>query len=311
MTATVRLSDRAAIKPGEPLRRHTTLHVGGPADWFLKIGATEGDEPLQRALQWAHAEGVPVTVIGGGSNILAADAGVDGLVIKLLTPRSEIVVDTRDPDAPIVTGHAGMLISGFAEACGDRGLAGLAWAVGLPGTLGGTVANNAGAHGGDMAASFLDATVITLDGESRTVTAEEMRYSYRHSALKDGVLCGVLTTVRVRLAPGDPSALRALAKEYHDWRKVAQPQAASAGSMFQNPPGDAAGRLIEAVGMKGARCGDAEVSPVHANFIVNRGKATAADILALGDRCKARVKEQFGVDLQYEVQRIGRWMVGE
>jgi UDP-N-acetylmuramate dehydrogenase len=311
MTAAVRLSDRAAIRPGEPLRRHTTLHVGGPADWFLKTGAAEGDESLRHALQWARAEGVPVTVIGGGSNILAADAGVEGVVIKLLTPRPEIVVDTRDSEAPIVTGHAGMLISGFAEACGERGLAGLAWAVGLPGTLGGAVANNAGAHGGDMAASFLGATLITLDGESRTVTADEMHYSYRHSALKDKVLRGVLTTVRVRLSPGDPAALRALAKEYHDWRKIAQPQAASAGSMFQNPPGDAAGRLIEAAGMKGARFGDAEVSPVHANFIVNRGKATAADILTLGNQCKARVKERFGVDLQYEVQRIGRWMVGE
>ncbi len=311
MTATVRLSDNAAIKAGEPLRRHTTLHVGGPADWFLKIGAADGDEPLQRALQWAHAEGVPVTVIGGGSNILAADAGVDGLVIKLLTPRPEIAVDASDPDAPVVTGHAGMLISGFAEACGERGLAGLEWAVGLPGTLGGAAANNAGAHGGDMASCFLDATLITLDGERRTVTADDMRYSYRHSALKDGLLRGVLTTVRVRLVPGDPAALRTLAKEYHDWRKVAQPQAASAGSMFQNPPGDAAGRLIEAAGMKGVRIGDAQVSPVHANFIVNLGRATAADILTLGDECRRRVRDQFDVELQYEVQRIGRWHAGE
>src|SRR5262249_22101438 len=124
MTATMRASDTAAFRTGEPLRRHTTLHVGGPADWFLKIGARHGAEPPQRALQWAHARGVPVTVIGGGSNILAADAGVDGLVIKLLTPRPEIAVDESDPDAPIVTGHAGMLISGFAEACGERGLAG-------------------------------------------------------------------------------------------------------------------------------------------------------------------------------------------
>jgi UDP-N-acetylmuramate dehydrogenase len=311
MTATMHAGAAAAFREGEPLRRHTTLHVGGPADWFLKIGAKEGDEPLRRALRWAHGAGVPVTVIGGGSNILAADAGVEGLVIKLLTPRPEIAVDARDPDAPIVTGHAGMLMSGFAEACGERGLAGLAWAVGLPGTLGGAVANNAGAHGGDMAASFVDATLIAPDGARRTVTAEEMHYSYRHSALKDGLLRGVLTTVRVRLAPGDPAVLRALAKEYHDWRKVAQPQGASAGSMFQNPPGDSAGRLIEAAGMKGVRIGDAQVSPVHANFIVNLGKATAADVLALGDLCRERVRERSGVELRYEVQRIGRWATAE
>jgi UDP-N-acetylmuramate dehydrogenase len=162
-----------------------------------------------------------------------------------------------------------------------------------------------------MAASFLDATLITLDGERRTVTADDMHYAYRHSALKDGLLAGVLTTVRVRLSPGDPVSLRAAAKEYHDWRKVAQPQAASAGSMFQNPPGDAAGRLIERAGMKGVRVGDAQVSPVHANFIVNLGKATATDILTLGNECRTRVREQFGVSLQYEVQRIGRWTVGE
>lgn len=307
MSGTIRVGERAAIVAKEPLRRHTTLHVGGPADWFLKTGMAEGDAPLVRALQWARAEGIPFTVIGGGSNLLAADAGVDGLVIKLLTPKPEIAVDDADPAAPVVTGHAGMLMSGVAEACGARGLAGLAWAVGLPGTLGGAVVNNAGAHGGEMAAAFLDATLIARDGTARTMTADAMHYAYRHSALKDGALCGVLTTVRVRLSPGDPAALRVLAKEYHDWRKVAQPQAASAGSLFQNPPGDAAGRLIEAAGMKGARVGDAIVSPVHANFLVNLGKATAADVLALGEACRAKVYEQFGVVLQYEVQRIGRW----
>ena len=133
MSGVVTLTERAKITAHEPLRRHTTLHVGGPADWFLKIGAADGDEPLQRALQWAAAEGIPVTVIGGGSNILAADAGVDGLVIKLLTPRLAPAIDRSDPSAPLVTGHAGMPMSGFAEACGEAGLAGLEWAVGLAG----------------------------------------------------------------------------------------------------------------------------------------------------------------------------------
>jgi UDP-N-acetylmuramate dehydrogenase len=307
MSGVVTLTERAAIKAHEPLRRHTTLHVGGPADWFLKIGAADGDEPLQRALRWAAAEGIPVTVIGGGSNILAADAGVDGLVIKLLTPRLAPEIDLSDPAAPLVTGHAGMLMSGFAEACGDAGLAGLEWAVGLPGTLGGAVANNAGAHGGEMSASFSDATLLLLDGTRRTVRVDEMAYRYRHSAVKDGALRGLLTTIRVRLAPGDPDTLRATAIAYHDWRKTAQPQAASAGSMFQNPPDDAAGRLIEACGLKGFTIGQAQVSPVHANFLVNLGKATAADVLAVGDHCQRAVHERFGVQLQYEVQRIGRW----
>lgn len=307
MTGVVPLTDRAAITADEPLRRHTTLHVGGPADWFLKVGAADGDEPLQRALQWAAAEGIPVTVIGGGSNILAADAGVEGLIIKMLAPRVAPHIDRSDPEAPLVTGHAGMPMSGFAEACGAAGLAGLEWAVGLPGTLGGAVANNAGAHGGEMSESFFDAAIILMDGARRTVTAAGMRYSYRHSALKDGALRGVLTTVRVRLAPGDPAALRAKAIEYHDWRKTAQPRAASAGSLFQNPPGDAAGRLIEACGLKGFAIGQAQVSPVHANFLVNLGKATAADALAVGEHCRRCVRERFGIDLQYEVQRIGRW----
>lgn len=301
------MTDRAAITANELLRRHTTLHVGGPADWFLKIGAAAGDEPLRYALEWAAAEGIPVTVIGGGSNILAADAGVAGLVIKVLTPRPMIQLDLTDPAAPVVTGHAGMLISGFAEACGERGLAGLEWAVGLPGTLGGAVVNNAGAHGGEMRASFLDAALIRLDGTPESVTAADLGYAYRHSTIKDGTRAGILTTIRVRLSPGDPAALRARAVAYHDWRKTAQPQAASAGSLFQNPPGDAAGRLIEACGLKGFTVGQARVSPVHANFIVNLGKATAADVIAVGDHCRTSVKEQFGIELDYEVQRIGRW----
>lgn len=307
MTAGARVTDRLAIKADEPLRRHTTLHVGGPAEWFLKTGAAEGDAPLRDALRWAASEGIAVTVIGGGSNILAADAGVPGLVIKVLTPRPMIAVDLADPTAPVVTGHAGMLISGFAEACGERGLAGLEWAVGLPGTLGGAIANNAGAHGGEMSTSFLDATLIRFDGTSVAIAADDLAYAYRHSTIKDGILRGILTTVRVRLSPGDPVALRARAAEYHDWRKTAQPQAASAGSMFQNPPGDAAGRLIEACGLKGFTIGQAQVSPVHANFIVNLGKATAADVLAVGDHCRACVRARFGIALHYEVQRIGRW----
>lgn len=309
MTTTVPLTDRAAITANEPLRRHTTLHVGGPADWFLKIGAADGDEPLRRALQWAAAEGVPVTVIGGGSNILAADAGVDGLVIKMLTPRLAPQIDGSDRQAPLVTGHAGMPISGFAEACGAAGLAGLAWAVGLPGTLGGAVANNAGAHGAEMSASFFDAEVVFLDGARRVVDGAAMAYRYRHSAIKDGVVQGVLTTIRVRLAPGDPNELRTLALENHQWRKTAQPQAASAGSMFQNPAGDAAGRLIDACGLKAFTIGQAQVSPVHANFLVNLGKATAADVWAVGEHCRRVVRVRFGIELQYEVQRIGRWDV--
>ncbi|MDQ2783655.1 MAG: UDP-N-acetylmuramate dehydrogenase [Chloroflexota bacterium] len=305
------MADRAAIKAREPLRRHTTLHVGGPADWFLKIGAADGDEPLCRALQWATTESIPVTVIGGGSNILAADAGVAGLVIKVLTPRPMIQIDLANPVAPVVTGHAGMLMSGFAETCGQRGLAGLEWAVGLPGTLGGAVVNNAGAHGSEMSASFFDATLIRFDGTPQTITADEMTYAYRHSAIKDGTIPGALTTIRVRLAPGDPAELHARAVAYHDWRKTAQPQAASAGSMFQNPPGDAAGRLIEACGLKGLTIGQAQVSPVHANFIVNLGKATATEVIAVGDRCRACVMARFGIALHYEVQRIGRWETRE
>ncbi len=311
MTATVQLMNGIMLQSGEPLRRHTTLHVGGPADWFLKVGAANGDEPLCRALQWAMTEGIAVTVIGGGSNVLAADAGVAGIVIKVLTPRSTIQIDLADPAAPVVTGHAGMLMSGFAEMCGERGLAGLEWAVGLPGTLGGAVANNAGAHGSEMSASLLEATMIRRDGMPKSVTAADLAYSYRHSAIKDGTLQGILTTIRLRLSPGDPAALHARAVSYHDWRKTAQPQAASAGSMFQNPPGDAAGRLIDACGLKGLTIGQAHVSPVHANFIVNLGKATAADVIAVGDHCRACVMARFGITLRYEVQRIGRWNTRE
>jgi len=304
----VRLTDGLPLRVGEPLKRHTTLKVGGLADWYLRVNAAASEAPLIRALAWAHAEGVPVTVIGGGSNLLVADAGVRGLVVKVLAPPAPLDVDESDSNAPIVTAHAGTMISGFAEECGRQGLAGLEWAVGLPGTLGGAVANNAGAHGSDMAANFLDATLVIPEGMRRIVTADDMRFQYRHTALKDGALAGVLTTVRVRLGRGDAAALAAKAAEYHEWRKVAQPRAASAGSMFQNPSGDAAGRLIEACDLKGTRIGGAVISTVHANFFTNPdGTATAADVRALGELCRVRVREQFGIGLQYEVQRLGDW----
>lgn len=303
----VRLTDGLPLRAGESLKRHTTLKVGGLADWYLRVSAAD-EAPLVRALTWAHAEGVPVTVIGGGSNLLVADTGVRGLVVKVLAPPAPLDVDESDPDAPIVTAHAGTMISGLAEACGARGFAGLEWAVGLPGTLGGAVANNAGAHGSDMATNFLDAILVTAAGVRRTVTANDMRFRYRHTALKDGALAGVLTTVRVRLGRGDASALAAKAMEYHEWRKVAQPRVASAGSMFQNPPGDAAGRLIEACGLKGTRIGGAVISPVHANFFTNpNGVATAADVNTLGELCRERVRDRFDISLQYEVQRLGDW----
>jgi UDP-N-acetylmuramate dehydrogenase len=286
-----------------PLAPYTTFKVGGPAEWFFE--ARTADE-IVAALRLARASGVSVTLVGGGSNVLIGDRGVRGLVIR---PRGGHV---EQIDRDRVRADAAVTINGLVRWTVQRGIAGLeAWA-GTPGTVGGAIFGNAHFAGrliGDLVESV---RLAALDGETRDLSRAEMEFGYDRSRLqKTGEV--LLSTV-FRVSPGDPSALRAVARESLAYRKKTQPlETPSAGCIFQNPdrsdvPADippSAGALVDRAGLKGTSRGDARVSTTHGNFIVNEGHASAAEIRALIDLCRARVREQFGVALQEEIVYVG------
>jgi UDP-N-acetylmuramate dehydrogenase len=286
-----------------PLASFTTFKVGGPAEWFFE--ARTADE-IVAALRLARVSGVSVTLLGGGSNVLIGDRGVRGLVIR---PRSGHV---EQIDRERVRADAAVTINGLVRWTVQRGIAGLeAWA-GTPGTVGGAIFGNAHFAGrliGDLVESV---RLAALDGETRDLSRAEMEFGYDRSRLqKTGE---VLLSAVFRVSTGDPAALRVVARESLAYRKKTQPlDTPSAGCIFQNPdrsdvPADipaSAGALVDRAGLKGTSRGDARVSTTHGNFIVNEGHASAAEIRALVDLCRARVREQFGVALQEEIVYLG------
>lgn len=294
----------------EPMARHTTMHIGGAAEAYL---AVHDCAHLSAVLRLAAQAGVTPFIMGGGSNLLVADAGLPGLVIETWSNIDALVAHPPVPD-PTVPGrfrlHAfcGVPLPRLAHQTAKAGFTGLEWAAGVPGTVGGGIVNNAGAHGGSMADCVLDALVF-IDGEERRLPAAELGFSYRHSNFR-GAWAGrtppmVVLAGTLGLHACEPSEAEAKVQECLDYRKRTQPAQRSVGSIFKNPPDNAAGRLIEQAGLKGARHGDAEISLMHANFIVNRGKATAADVNALIALARAKVRETAGVDLELEIQRVG------
>ena len=279
----------------EPMSRHTTFRVGGPADvMFL----SDSPEQVAAALAAAKDAGVPAWVIGNGSNLLVRDGGLRGLVIALGEGMAAIarVEDT-------VTAWAGASLARVAAYAQASGLSGLEFASGIPGTLGGGCAMNAGAYGGQLSDVLIDARVL-LNGELRTLTAEAMQMGYRTSLpLREG---GVVLSARFALTPDDPEAIAARMRELNARRRDKQPlDRPSAGSTFKRPEGYFAGALIEQAGLKGRRVCGAQVSEKHAGFIVNAGDATAADILALIGVVQDEVEARFGVRLETEVRVLG------
>lgn len=297
-----------AVEPEAPLAPFTTFKVGGPAEWFAQP-ATGAAVAL--ALQVAHAHGVPVTVLGGGSNVLVADRGIRGLVLR---PRGGTInMVGRD----LVRADAAVTINGLVRWTITRGCAGLeAWA-GTPGTVGGAIHGNAhwrSANIGDLVESV---RLAGPDGTLRQVSADRLEFAYDTSRLQHTGEVVVWAAFRVR--PGaPPDALRAVARESLAFRKRTQPLASpSAGCIFQNPqPGrdvvpegipPSAGALVDRAGLKGHSVGGARVSDRHGNFIVNDGTATAADIATLVALCRDAVRDRFGVDLREEIVRLGDW----
>lgn len=288
------------VQRNAPLGKFTAARLGGNADW-LYVARSSVDE-LVRVMRAAWDEGLPVRVIGGGANILISDRGVRGLVIV-----NRITGVQRLPQLNGLRVAAGTGLLRLAREAASHGLTGMEWAVGVPGTVGGAVVNNAGAHGGSMADSVLSVDLLMPEGRA-TLDAADMQYDYRHSALKSREDRRFLVlSADMQLTSDDPAAIRARMEEYNAYRKRTQPPGASLGSIFKNPPGDYAGRLIESCGLKGTRVGGVEVSDVHANFFVNDGHATAAEYHRLIRQVQRVVQQETGVTLELEIELVGDW----
>jgi len=312
-----RLGSIGQVKVDEPMSRHTSYHVGGPADLYLMVDSREG---LVEAVSLATELGVPTLVIGGGSNLLVSDRGIRGLVIENRSRRWDHLGERQPPpwwDVDLgcvphaVRMEGGMSLPRIARLTADLGLAGLEWAAGIPGTVGGAIVNNAGAHGSNVAA-ILESVLMLEDGQIKTVSGSALGFAYRQSILK-----GMRTTKKVKpvilegtfLLRKEPvEQIKRRMEGYQERRRNTQPKLPSAGSVFKNPPGYiGAWWLIEQCGLKGERRGDAQISEVHANFIVNCGHAKAEDVRGLMDLARARVFEEFGVSLELEQEIVGDW----
>ncbi len=284
-----------SAKFDEPLKRYTAWKIGGPADALLEPRSVH---ELIEATERAAEHNVPVTILGGGTNVLVRDGGIRGLTIRLAKSLTNVEVEgTR------VTADAGVLYPVLANSTAGRGLAGLEFATGIPGTVGGAVYMNAGAYGSETREVLVWADVFRDGGIVRMPNAE-LDLSYRHSILHDHPDWLVLRAGYV-LARGDPEELRARIKEFRAQRMNGSPNRPSCGSTFKRPKGDFPGRVIEAAGLKGTRVGRIEVSPVHANYLVNLGGGTAGEALELMALVRERVREKLCIELEPEVRVIG------
>ena len=277
------------------LSRFTTLGTGGPARWFAR---PESEAELTEALRFAADRGVGVFVIGLGSNLLIADDGVDGLVLKL---SGELAAAVTEGELLACGGGAPNAVALYRARA--AGLGGFEFACAIPGTAGGGVWMNAGAYGGDWREIMERAYVVTAD-RAGWLTPDELGMSYRHSDLRHGQ---VVARVEFRLRPRDPDEIKAEVRELNATRKAAQPtNRRTFGSVFKNPEHElTAGRMLEACGLKGHRIGGAQISPKHANFIENAGDARSDEAIALMTEARRRAREQFGVELRHEVELLG------
>jgi UDP-N-acetylmuramate dehydrogenase len=287
------------VKENVSLAPYTSARIGGPAD--ILITAESADE-LARIIKLLQKQEMDYLLLGGGSNVLVSDRGVRGVVVLNRAKG----VRFHNGDEPSVTAESGVIFSNLANRCASKGLAGLEWAATVPGTIGGAVYGNAGAFGGDMAGNLIWAELLTENGREK-FTAEQMGYGYRTSILKRGELDGMVLCAELSLRNSTKEEATTNIEQFSAHRKATQPPGASMGSMFKNPNGDYAGKLIEASGLKRTRIGNAEISPLHGNFFINHDNTKADDIRALIELVMKTVKEKQGVDLELEVELVGEW----
>ncbi len=283
------------LKLAEPLARYTSFKIGGPAE-ALALPAQQAD--LDACLDFAKAQGLRPFFLAGGTNLLIRDGGVKGLVIKLDGEFKDFKIDGTHVHA-----GAGMNLALLAKKCAVAGLSGLEFAVGIPGSLGGGLIMNAGAHGGELK-DVVQRIGLLRDGKLLEISSDQAGFKYRDSAFKNSG--DLLLWAELELKPGKQDEMEKVMDEVLSQRRATQPiELPNAGCVFKNPAGDAAGRMIEACGLKGQKLGGAQISDKHANFVVNVGGAKASDVLGLMDQARQAVREKFGVELQNEVLIVG------
>jgi len=289
------------LQQGVALARFTSSRTGGAADWLIQVRTAQD---LRQAAVRLWEMGERFRVLGGGSNVLVADAGVREVVI--LNEARDVRFEAGDL-ATRVAAESGASLGSVARRSADRGLTGLEWAATVPGTIGGAVVGNAGAHGGDVAGVLETAEILQPPDRLEVWPVERFEYAYRTSWLKRHPGQAVVLSAAFPLQASTPEVTRARVEANVEARQRTQPPGASWGSMFKNPPGDFAGRLVEAAGLKGMRIGQAEISRVHANFFLNDGGASATDVAQLLLEARRRVREHSGVDLELEIELVGDW----
>lgn len=296
---TLRRTFGARLREDEPLARYTSARVGGAADALLEVSNVD---ELQATIEQLWELDAPFIVLGGGSNVLVSERGVREVVV--LNHAKQV---RFDDEAATVWAASGANLGGIARQAAAKGLGGLEWAAGIPGTVGGAVYGNAGAHGGDMAGNLELADILHRNKGKETMTAHNLQFSYRGSGLKNQPGEAVVLSATLRLEHKAIQDIRALMDSYLAHRRGTQPLGASMGSMFKNPDGDFAGRLIEASGLKGKQIGQAQISPLHGNFFLNLGDANADDVHALIQLAQEKVAAEQGVKMELEVQLVGEW----
>ena len=287
------------VKENVSLAPYTSARIGGPADYL--ITANSSDE-LAEIMTIIWQEHLPYFMLGGGSNVLVSDKGVRGITVL----NRAKAVRFENGRQPTVRVESGVVFSNLANRCASKGFSGLEWAATVPGTIGGAVYGNAGAFEGNMAGNLVWAEILTESSRERW-SVERMEYAYRTSALKQSALKAIVLAAELSLKNATKDEVSVKIGQFSERRKSTQPPGASMGSMFKNPQGDYAGRLIESAGLKGTRIGNAEISTVHGNFFVNHGKTKAADIRALIELAQRTVQGKFGVALELEIELIGEW----
>ncbi len=289
------------VKTDEPLARYTSMKIGGPADYFIEA---EQDAALRQLLALLARHGTNVCLLGNGSNVLVSDRGVRGAVIHL-SGDFKRAAWREDETAVTADVGAACVVTQLARAAARKGYAGLEFAEGIPGTVGGALVMNAGAYGSEFEKVVEQVEGVSAQGAALCFARAQMNFAYRDSHLPPGM---VVTRVRLRLRKDEATRVTSKLRELVTQRKSSQPSGhPNSGSMFRNPPGDFAGRLIEAAGLKGKRIGQAQISERHANFIVNLNGARADEVRQLMDLARAEVKQRFGIELIAEVKYLGDW----
>jgi UDP-N-acetylmuramate dehydrogenase len=304
----------AGLKEREPLAKHVTYRIGGPADFFYRAQAETETIAL---LKVCRERQIPILLIGNGSNMLISDKGWRGIAIE--NRLDEVTLTDLGDGKALLKAGSGTLLGGLARKIAKAGWAGFEFAATIPGSVGGGVVSNAGAHGGEFSQLMTRVAVATAEGECKILLPQDLELAYRTSRWRERVGMDknplgdpgneLILWVEFQLQQGDPVALKQHMDELTDWRRANQPPEPSAGSVFKNPPKPhpSAGALLEQLGLKGKQIGGAQISPRHANFIVNNGAATAQEVLALINLARQTVRDRFGLELELEVELWGEF----